>query len=87
MMIENVLGGFKALSEWSKLRTDGLSESGSLFGKSSEYGLNTVCSRSAAPAAAYPALNSGGAGTEEDTAMIGIALPVAFMSPYNCYRD
>jgi hypothetical protein len=77
MMIENVLGKFKALSEWSKLRTDGLSESGSLFGKFSEYGLNTVRSSSAAPAVAYrwPALNSGGAGTDEDTAVSIQLLP------------
>jgi hypothetical protein len=74
MMIENVLERFKALSEWSKLRTAGSSDSGSLFVKSSEYGLNMVRSSSAAPAAAYrwPALISGGGGTDEDIAMVCI---------------
>ena len=88
-MIENVLGGFNALSEWSKQRTAGSSQSGSLFEDNAEYGhgFKTVHSILAAPAAAYrwPALNSVGAGTDED--MIGMALPVAFTSPYNCYRD
>jgi hypothetical protein len=85
VMIENVLERFKALSERSEQRTAGLSESGSLFGKRSQYGFNIVHSSSAAPAAAYrwPALNSGGAGPDEDTAMIGMALPVAFTFPYS----